>query len=157
MGRCLRDERQTVADVSVANPAADDETPPPAMLRRWPSLGRQEKCCVYQTITYSDGADVREFLVKTFATGHGVNHGKIGDRQAVANRRIWRIVAIMNALSPIVSEFETDEQAKTHDLWLRAKVADSLADSATPVSHDEAMAKARDIIEKRRGAQSRLA
>jgi len=63
----------------------------------------------------------------------------------------------MNALSPIVSEFESAEQADAHDVWLRDKVAASLADSRTPVAHDEAMKRAHAILKAKRDAQSHLA
>lgn len=41
------------------------------------------------------------------------------------------------ALSPIVSEFETVEQEATYTAWLQAKVAASLADPRPPIPHDE--------------------
>jgi len=53
----------------------------------------------------------------------------------------------MNALSPIVSEFATEEEAAAYDAWLRAKVAASLADTRPPVPHDEAMARIQAIID----------
>jgi hypothetical protein len=56
----------------------------------------------------------------------------------------------MNAHSPLVSEFETPEQAVAYEAWLKEKVAASLADGRPPVPHDEAMARARAIIEARR-------
>lgn len=49
-------------------------------------------------------------------------------------------------LSPIVSEFETEEQASSHDLWFRAKVEKSLANPGPGVPHDEVMARAEAII-----------
>ncbi|MBB5685798.1 type II toxin-antitoxin system RelB family antitoxin [Sphingobium boeckii] len=63
----------------------------------------------------------------------------------------------MTELSPIVSEFETTEQADAYDRWLREKVAASLADTSPVIPHDAAMARVRAIIEKRRDATSRLA
>lgn len=63
----------------------------------------------------------------------------------------------MNALSPIVSEFETVEQAEAYEAWLRAKVAESLEDGKPTIAHDEAMTQIRKIIEEKRAAQSRLA
>jgi len=59
----------------------------------------------------------------------------------------------MNARSPIVSEFETPEQAAAYEKWLTDKVAASLADDRPPVAHDEAMARARFIVETKRGAR----
>ena len=52
----------------------------------------------------------------------------------------------MNDLSPIVSEFDTVEQAEAHLRWLEAKVAASLADDRPVVSHDEAMKRVRALI-----------
>ena len=50
------------------------------------------------------------------------------------------------ALSPIISEFASEEQAARHDAWLRAKVRASLDDSRPPVAHDELMAEADAVI-----------
>lgn len=53
-------------------------------------------------------------------------------------------------LSPIVSEFETQEQAENYDRWLRAKVKASLADPRPNVPHDQVMADMRALIESKR-------
>lgn len=53
----------------------------------------------------------------------------------------------MNKLSPIVSEFETEEEAEAYDRWFRAKVQASLDDPRPPVPHDEAMARIRAKLE----------
>ena len=58
----------------------------------------------------------------------------------------------MNAQSPIVSEFETLEQAEAYEAWLRAKVAASLSDGKPTIAHDAAMAQVRSIIEEIRAA-----
>ena len=63
----------------------------------------------------------------------------------------------MNALSSIVSEFESAEQAVAHDAWLRGKVAASLSDARAPVAHDEAMKRVRAILDNLPDAQSNLA
>jgi hypothetical protein len=60
-------------------------------------------------------------------------------------------LSLMNAvLSPIVSEFETEEQAASYDRWFRAKVEASLKkadDSSTPrYSTDEVMRRMDKII-----------
>lgn len=47
----------------------------------------------------------------------------------------------MSKLSPIVSEFETEEEAQAYLRWLEAKVAASRADPRPSVPHDEVMAK----------------
>lgn len=52
----------------------------------------------------------------------------------------------MNALSSLVSEFETVEQAEAHLRWLKAKVAASRADGRPSVAHEEAMKRVRAII-----------
>ena len=70
---------------------------------------------------------------------------------------IFIILKDMNALSPIVSEFETVEQAEAYEAWLRAKVAASLVDGKPTVAHDAAMAQVRRIIEEKRAAETRLA
>jgi hypothetical protein len=53
----------------------------------------------------------------------------------------------VNEHTPLTSEFETPEQAIAWEIWLNAKVAASLADQRAPVAHDEAMARARAIIQ----------
>ena len=72
------------------------------------------------------------------------------------SRRVGKSAALayparVNEPSPIVSEFESPEQAAAYEKWLREKVAASLADERPPVPHDEAMARARAVIEARRG------
>jgi len=54
-------------------------------------------------------------------------------------------------LSPIVSEFETQQQADSHDLWFREKVQRSLDNPGPGVPHDEVMAKMDAIIEAAEG------
>lgn len=58
----------------------------------------------------------------------------------------------MNKLSPIVSEFETEEEAQAYDRWFRAKVEASLADPRPSVPHDEAMARIRAKLARMAGA-----
>lgn len=50
-------------------------------------------------------------------------------------------------LSPIVSEFETEEQAASYDRWFRAKVQASMADPRPAIPHDQVMARMDAIIE----------
>jgi hypothetical protein len=57
----------------------------------------------------------------------------------------------MNKLSPIVSEFETQEEAEAYDRWYRAKVVASLADPRPRVPHDEVMAEVSRIIAEKSG------
>ena len=49
-------------------------------------------------------------------------------------------------LSPIVSEFETEEQAASYDRWFRAKVQASLDDPSPSIPHDQVMAEVEAII-----------
>ncbi|WP_300726916.1 stability determinant [Pseudomonas sp.] len=53
-------------------------------------------------------------------------------------------------LSPIVSEFETDEQAASYDQWFRAKVLEAMNSDKPRLPHDEAMAKVQAALEERR-------
>jgi hypothetical protein len=53
----------------------------------------------------------------------------------------------MNEQSPIVSEFDTPEEAAAYEKWLREKVARSLADPRPSIPHDQVMAEMRAIIE----------
>ena len=63
----------------------------------------------------------------------------------------------MNKLSPIESEFETNEDAEAHDRWVRAKVAKALASTEPAIPHDQVMAEAKAIIDAKRRAAARLA
>ncbi|OCJ36809.1 stability determinant [Serratia sp. 14-2641] len=56
-------------------------------------------------------------------------------------------------LSPIVSEFETQEQADSYDRWFRAKVQEALDDPRPGIPHDEVMAEMEVIIAE---AESRM-
>ncbi|MBK5529849.1 antitoxin [Pseudomonas sp. TH06] len=50
-------------------------------------------------------------------------------------------------LSPIVSEFESEEQAASYDRWFRAKVQASIDDPRPSIPHDQVMAEMRALIE----------
>jgi hypothetical protein len=64
-------------------------------------------------------------------------------------------VLAMNAkLDPIVSEFETEEQAASYDRWFRAKVQEALDDPRPGLPHDEAMARAEALLEAKRKARA---
>ena len=58
------------------------------------------------------------------------------------------------ALSPIVSEFETDEQEASHDQWFRAKVEEALSSEKPRLPHDAAMTKVQVMLEERRKARA---
>lgn len=59
-------------------------------------------------------------------------------------------IAPMNEPAPIKSDFATAEEAAAYDAWFKAKVEASLADDRPPVSHEEAMARARAVIDRHR-------
>jgi hypothetical protein len=50
-------------------------------------------------------------------------------------------------LDPIISEFETQEQADSYDKWFRAKVQAAIDDPRPGIPHDEVMAHLDSIIE----------
>ena len=53
----------------------------------------------------------------------------------------------MNAiLSPLVSEFETEEQATSYVAWVKAKVQASLDDPRPGIPHDQVMAEMEAIL-----------
>lgn len=51
-------------------------------------------------------------------------------------------------LDPIISEFETEEEAVAYDAWFRAKVQAALDDPGELIPHDEAMARVRETIRR---------
>lgn len=59
-------------------------------------------------------------------------------------------VFMSTPLSPIVSEFETEEQAASYDRWFRAKVQASIDDPRPNIPHDRVMAEMRALIESKR-------
>ncbi|MBP8286701.1 MAG: stability determinant [Rhodoferax sp.] len=57
-------------------------------------------------------------------------------------------------LSPLVSEFETEEQATSYDQWFRAKVREAMNSTKPRLPHDAAMAKVQAMLEQRRNARA---
>lgn len=51
-------------------------------------------------------------------------------------------------LSPIISRFETEEQASSYELWMRSKVEKSLADPRPSIPHDQVMAKMYALVKQ---------
>jgi hypothetical protein len=49
-------------------------------------------------------------------------------------------------LDPIVSEFETEEQAEEYDRWFRAKVQRSIDNPGRLTPHDQVMAEMERVI-----------
>jgi len=61
----------------------------------------------------------------------------------------------MNAiLSPMVSEFETEQQEISYTQWLREKYAANLADLRPNIPHDEVMAKARVLLDQKKAIRA---
>lgn len=52
-------------------------------------------------------------------------------------------------LDPIVSEFDTQEQADSYDKWFRAKVQEALDSDKPSIPHDEAMAQVERLLRER--------
>ena len=52
----------------------------------------------------------------------------------------------MGKLDPIISEFETEEQAAAYDVWFRAQVEEGLRSKGPWIPHEVVMREARQII-----------
>ena len=50
-------------------------------------------------------------------------------------------------LSPIVSQFDTEEQEASYDQWFRAKVEESMRSEKPRLPHNAAMAKVQAVLE----------
>jgi len=60
-------------------------------------------------------------------------------------------------LDPRISEFETQEQADSHDRWFRERVQRSLDDPRPGIPHDQVMAEMEAIIAEAEQRQKRRA
>lgn len=60
----------------------------------------------------------------------------------------------MANLSPIVSEFETEEKETSYTAWLRAKVEASLADPRPAIPHDEVERRMAERLAKLRNRRA---
>jgi len=49
-------------------------------------------------------------------------------------------------LDPLISEFETQEQADSYDRWFREQIRESLEDPRPSIPHDDVMAEMRELI-----------
>ena len=58
--------------------------------------------------------------------------------------------AELNQLDPLISEFATQADADSYDVWFRAKVQEALDSKKPRIPHDEAMASVRAMLESRR-------
>ncbi len=63
----------------------------------------------------------------------------------------------MTAMSPIESEFATQEEAEAHDRWFRAKVMTAMGSDTPSIAHDMVMAEMRRVIDMGRDAANHLA
>lgn len=54
------------------------------------------------------------------------------------------------ALSPIVSEFETQEASDAYDLWYREKVSKSMNSNQPLLAHDQVKAEIRELLNHRK-------
>lgn len=61
---------------------------------------------------------------------------------------------MLATLSPIVSEFETEEQEASHEQWFRAKVEEALHSEKPRLPHDAAMAKVQAMLDERRKSRA---
>ncbi|GGL53327.1 hypothetical protein GCM10009091_38950 [Pseudomonas brenneri] len=57
-------------------------------------------------------------------------------------------------LSPIVSEFETEDQAASYDRWFREKVLEAMNSDKPRLPHDEAMATVQSALDERRKSRA---
>lgn len=71
----------------------------------------------------------------------------------LAGRPHYANPCLMNAaFSPIVSEFETEEQESSYNHWFRAKVEEALLSKKLRLPHDAAIAKVQAMLDERRKA-----
>ena len=95
---------------------------------------------------------------------HGGGWVEFDTRSYLQRGAGWRYLAgrpycanlfAMNVLlSPIVSEFETEEQELSYNLWFRDKVEEALHSKKPRLPHDAAMAKVQTMLEERRKARA---
>ena len=57
-------------------------------------------------------------------------------------------------LSPIVSEFETQEATDSYDIWFRAKVTKSMNSNKPPIPHDQVKAEIQKMLDDRRKSKN---
>ena len=51
------------------------------------------------------------------------------------------------ALDPLISEFHTDDDAVSHDAWLRSKVQTAMNSTKPRIPHDQVMAEMRAMLD----------
>lgn len=56
-------------------------------------------------------------------------------------------MSAITKLDPIISEFDTEDDAKSYDQWFRVKVQEALDDPTPPIPHDEFIAQMHAFFE----------
>jgi hypothetical protein len=69
-----------------------------------------------------------------------MTHGRPENYDKFARPLSSILNCMSTALSPIESQFATEEEAQAHDRWFRAKVEEALADPRPLVPHDAVLA-----------------
>lgn len=59
---------------------------------------------------------------------------------------VQNVTMSAQTLDPLISEFETQEQADSYDAWFRAKVQESMDSKKPRIPHDQVMAEMWEII-----------
>lgn len=62
----------------------------------------------------------------------------------------------MGKLDPIVSEFETEEDAAAYDAWFRAQVQAALDSDEPLIPHEQVMAEVQTMLDRKRNAPRSL-
>lgn len=63
----------------------------------------------------------------------------------------------MAKLDPIVSEFETEEDAEAYDAWFRAQVQAALDSTEPRIPHEQVVAEMRVMLDRKRRMLNPLA
>lgn len=62
----------------------------------------------------------------------------------------------MGKLDPIVSEFDTDEDAAAYDAWFRTQVQEALDSDEPLIPHKQVMSEMREMLDRKRNARRSL-
>ena len=67
-------------------------------------------------------------------------------------------MSCMAKLDPLISEFDTDEDAEAYDKWFRAQVEAALSEpDDNNIPHEQVMSEMQAIIDKHKNARTDLA
>ena len=87
-----------------------------------------------------------------------MDNGDIADR--IGDLAIWHpalMLACLGKLDPIVSEFETEEDAAAYDLWFRAQLEGALASDGPLIPHEQLIPRmgstSRSVVSSRLGTR----